>query len=354
MKNGLVTDFVAYLDECWPYRDVEYTERTKAEQIANAYFDMGAGWSASGGLLKELREMEDGYIKQLADAQATIAALQDTIIQMGGQAAVLAKDAMAAKEQIAALQARVRELEEITKVICGHCCEPMEIPSKAVLQSALTQRTAERDTARRRVDELEAREVDVVLLREDLEQRTAELEAVNKHQQLHDRIFVGQRDLMAHYVATIREAIRRLGNSTHSKEQPEPYESRTPVIAAFLGQALGVAAEEAERERVNLQAELERVRADNKALDEWRADVTVSLQRPGGAFFVDVPQHIKDLVKERDDLRTLILALPKVEGEISERFCTGSYYSSPYDYRSHVTFETALVALLKHRQGMEG
>ena len=58
-------------------------------------------------------------------------------------------------------------------------------------------------------------------------------------------------------------------------------------------------------------------------------------------------------VKTIKELRTLIAALPKVEGEISERFCTGSYYSSPYDYRSHVTFETALVALLKHRQGME-
>ena len=69
-------------------------------------------------------------------------------------------------------------------------------------------------------------------------------------------------------------------------------------------------------ERDDLQAELERVRADNKALDKWRADVTVSLQRPEGAFFVDVPQHIKDLVKERDELRTLILALPKMEGEI--------------------------------------
>ena len=57
---------------------------------------------------------------------------------------------------------------------------------------------------------------------------------------------------------------------------------------------------------------------------------------------------------ELERVRALIKALPKVEGEISERFCTGSYYSSPYDYRSHVTFETALVALLKHRQGMEG
>ena len=81
-----------------------------------------------------------------------------------------------AQATVEALQARVQELEGITKVICGHCCEPMEIPSKAVLQSQLTQRTAElealqreRDTARRRVDELEAREVDVVLLRDDLD-----------------------------------------------------------------------------------------------------------------------------------------------------------------------------------------
>ena len=48
------------------------------------------------------------------------------------------------------------------------------------LSHVVEQRTAERDCARRRVDELEAREVDVVLLREDLEKRTAELEAANK------------------------------------------------------------------------------------------------------------------------------------------------------------------------------
>lgn len=55
---------------------MEHTERTKAEQIANAYFDMGAGWAESGGLLRDLREMEQGYLKRLADAQATVAALQ--------------------------------------------------------------------------------------------------------------------------------------------------------------------------------------------------------------------------------------------------------------------------------------
>ena len=34
---------------------------------------------------------------------------------------------------------KVKGLHEITKVICTHCCEPMEIPSKAVLQTQLTQ-----------------------------------------------------------------------------------------------------------------------------------------------------------------------------------------------------------------------
>ena len=48
--------------------------------------------------------------KQLADAQATVEALQ--------------------RER--------NELREMTKIICGHCCEPMAIPSKAILQSQLS------------------------------------------------------------------------------------------------------------------------------------------------------------------------------------------------------------------------
>lgn len=41
------------------------------------------------------------------DAQATIAALEETILKMGENAAVVAKDAMAAKEQVAALPVAV-------------------------------------------------------------------------------------------------------------------------------------------------------------------------------------------------------------------------------------------------------
>lgn len=35
--------------------------------------------------------------------------------------------------------------------------------------------------------------------------------------------------------------------------------------------------------------------ADAKALNDWRADVTVALGRPGGAFYADVPKHIREM-----------------------------------------------------------
>ena len=43
------------------------------------------------------------------------------------------------KHDLDAEREKVKGLHEITKVICTHCCEPMEIPSKAVLQTELTQ-----------------------------------------------------------------------------------------------------------------------------------------------------------------------------------------------------------------------
>ena len=39
---------------------------------------------------------------------------------------------------VEALQRERDKLREATKVICGHCCEPMAIPSKAILQSQLS------------------------------------------------------------------------------------------------------------------------------------------------------------------------------------------------------------------------
>jgi len=51
------------------------------------------------------------------------------------------KDAQITSLQTAldAEREKVRVLHEVTKVICGHCCEPMAIPSKAILQSQLSQ-----------------------------------------------------------------------------------------------------------------------------------------------------------------------------------------------------------------------
>ena len=162
--------------------------------------------------------------------------------------------------------------------------------------------------------------------------------------------------LVALQAQEILQRRQTLGDLAHlHQQQSKELTQRTAELeAAKAVQAIDLKNNNAYREQVaTLQAELERVRADNKALDEWRADVTVSLQRPGGAFFVDVPQHIKDLVKERDDLRTLILALPKVEGAV---VVSNGYVKD--STRCHALFgadeDAALyAALLQHRQGME-
>lgn len=242
-----------------------------------------------------LRSDYDALHKQLADAQATIATLQ----------------------------ARVRELEQWVQ----------------------DQSTANLETMRH-TDEMQSRALEA---EQQLTQHTSELEAAKQHQQLHDRIFARQRDLMAHYVATIREAIRRLGNSTHSKERPEPYESRTPVIAAFLGRALGVTAEEAERERVNLQAELERVRGE---LAETK-EVEAALSSKVAEYEVELngdPQNFYGRGRTVG-LRTLIAALPKVEGAVEVSAGDDGCYILPLWIRC-VTKEQAdgIAALLQERQ----
>ena len=43
------------------------------------------------------------------------------------------------KHDLDAEREKVKGLHEVTRVICTHCCEPMEIPSKAVLQTQLAQ-----------------------------------------------------------------------------------------------------------------------------------------------------------------------------------------------------------------------
>jgi DNA repair exonuclease SbcCD ATPase subunit len=222
-------------------------------------------------------------------------------------AAELGRRLADAQAQIEALRAQVKELEQWVQ----------------------DQSTANLETMRH-MDEMQSRAMDAEY---QLTQRTAELEAVSN--------FIGVK-----YDAESKTWVS--GQAPYLSAGTTKQEA---CIAAV--DALRLACATWETKYRDLQAELERVRADNKALDEWRADVTVSLQRPGGAFFVDVPQHIKDLVKERDDLRTLIAALPKVEGAV---VVSNGYVKD--STRCHALFgadeDAALyAALLQHRQGME-
>ena len=67
-------------------------------------------------MVAELAMRHDVLVKQLADAQATIAALEETILKMGENAAVVAKDAMAAKAQVAALQRERDKRKDIAEL----------------------------------------------------------------------------------------------------------------------------------------------------------------------------------------------------------------------------------------------
>ena len=225
---------------------------------------------------------DDFYINTtLADAQATIAALEETILKMGENAAVVAKDAMAAKEQVAALQARVQELEQWVQ----------------------DQSTANLETMRH-TDEMQSRALEA---EQQLTQRTAELEAANKH-----------------------------------------------------WDALWNAACE---QKDTLQAELERVRGEIAETKE----VEVALSSKVAEYEIELngdPQNFYGRGRTVG-LRTLIAALPKVEEEIAVKR-TEVDLSDVWGItlNGYFTFQSALfdgkeeaesyAAILKHRQGMEG
>lgn len=82
-------------------------------------------------------------------------------------------------------------------------------------------------------------------LRTERDTLTQQLAACEEHQQLHDRIFARQKFLLdknrktiTRLEGAIKEAVTRLERSSHSKEQPEPYESRAPIIRDYLQHAL--------------------------------------------------------------------------------------------------------------------
>ena len=86
-----------------------------------------------------LRLDQEGTVTSYADAQATIAALEETILKMGENAAVVAKDAMAAKEQVAALQARAAELYRALGDGCDLSAPEQEKRDIEAITDALTE-----------------------------------------------------------------------------------------------------------------------------------------------------------------------------------------------------------------------
>ena len=126
-------------------------------------------------------------------------------------------------------------------------------------QATIATLQAERDTARRRVDELEAREVDAVMLREDLEQRTAELEAAKRER---DKIVEARQNMlqsMANWLAQLKP--------THHPLYRKGVEE--VIAAAFNGyrtdKGQPVLLSEWQEQQIRLanpQAELERVRGE--------------------------------------------------------------------------------------------
>ena len=152
-------------------------------------------------------------------------------------------------------------------------------------QATIAALQAERDTARRRVDELEAREVDVVMLREDLEQRTAELEAAKQKAAEQGR-----------YAVEMFDELKRV------------------------------------------QAELERVRGE--------------LQSAEAGYFV-AERELQGANNKYDELRTLIAALPKVEGAV---VVSNGYVKD--STRCHALFgadedAASYAALLRARRGKD-
>lgn len=70
--------------------------------------------------------------------------------------------------------------------------------------------------------------------------------------------------------------------------------------------------------------------SDAKALNDWRADVTVALRRPGGAHYADVPQHIRDLVIGKEAAEAALTALRDQVTQLCEQWSKDGWLSSIY------------------------
>lgn len=229
----------------------------------------------------------------------------------------LAADAQAT---IAALQARVKELENPRIATrCPACggstlfiangnwltCSLIGCPDPTLINS-----TGER---------LKAYWSDKQKAESQLTQHTAELEAAKQR-------VMDERNLSNSWMKKHDELLAKVHKS---------------------GQFGAVVVQDVLKERDTLQAELERVRGE--------------LQSAEAGYFV-AERDLQGVNNKYDELRTLILALPRMEGDVEvyhhESGLRHSVVARPAN-KYYSSFDTpeeagAYAAILKHRQGMEG
>ena len=226
-----------------------------------------------------------------------------------------------AQATIAALQTRVKELEQIAishdqsmRYITGQAKRTHE--KLTTVQATLTQRTAECD-ALKLVNETHMKTV--MKLSHIVEQQTAELEAVR----VDNRTYINERH---ENMKQIEQLQADLEQRMEELEAAKADKAKWEEIAGlrFAGDHKFVKEMELLKvENATLQAELERVR------DQYA------------------------------DLSKLIKALPKVEGEITATRIPCSAAIGEWWYVGWIRFPNertaqSYVDLLKHRQGMEG
>jgi hypothetical protein len=71
--------------------------------------------------------------------------------------------------------------------------------------------------------------------------------------------------------------------------------------------------------RVLAEADLAEAKRKRAQLLDWRATVTASLQREGGAFYDDVPKHIRALVEGLADARRQLEEVERAHANLSNR-----------------------------------
>ena len=261
---------------------------------------------------------DDFYINTtLSDAQATIAALEETILKMGENAAVVAKDAMAAKEQVAALQARVQELEavlagdlELTK-LHYEPGKPLELQAKhpliAVMAASMAQMCDDMKAENYVEVQFNHHEKGHFILtvqkmfhptphqlrqkaESQLTQRTAECDALKLVNDTHMKTVMKLSHIVEQQTAELEAAKRDLGRAYESEKSMDRIMRIEEASSRVMIDRLRAELERVRGERDNLQLQVHVYQngdAKNNALaqdiERWRVEY-VTQHRQGGDY----------------------------------------------------------------------